>query len=158
TEADYLKWVEKFTMPPNVGTFLGHEISPGRFLADIDFDWPEGLQLVRKLLPQTGFGFGRQSRAISHAFYVTPTPVISRSFDNIDGKTLVELRGLTSKGQIGLQTMIPPSIHPSGEEVTIRSSDEIGLAEHLETDVTLYAIACILYLHLGTRGVLHDVR
>jgi hypothetical protein len=155
---DFLKWVERFTMPPNVGTFLGHEVSPGRFLADIDFDWPDGLQLSRRLLPKTGFGFGRNSRHISHAFFLTPTPVNSKSFDNIDGKPLVELRGRTTKGQIGMQTMIPPSIHPSGEQVVLRTDEQIGESERLELDVTLYAIGCILFLHLGTRGVLHDVR
>lgn len=157
TEAEYQKWLDR-GIEPNVGVFLGHEISTGRFLADIDFDWPEGLQLSRRLLPKTGFGFGRTTRQISHAFYVTPTPVQSRIYEGIDGKHLFELRGTTTKGTVGLQTMLPPSKHPSGELLAMRSDDEIGFSDRIELDATLFAIGCLLYQHLGHRGLLHDVR
>lgn len=143
----------------NVGVMTGHEISEGRFLVDVDFDWPEGLPLAKRLLPETNFGFGRASRKVSHAFYTTAKPVAYKAFKDIDNRTmLVELRGVKEDGTIGFQTMIPPSIHPSGETVTLATDGEIAHVEHLERAVLLYAVACLLLLHLGHRGLLHDVR
>jgi len=158
TTEDYEKWLAK-GVQPNVGVFLGVEIQPGKYLADVDFDWSEGLRLHRTIFPPTGFGFGRDSRRISHVFYTTPEPIINEAFKDIDEKTtFVEIRGATKDGDIGQQTMVPPSIHPSGEKVEIRSDDEIGHATNLRRAIVLYAVACILFKHLGDRGLLHDTR
>src|SRR5688572_16335931 len=46
----------------NVGVITGHEISEGKFLADVDFDWEDGVRLAKKLLPPTEFGYGRETR------------------------------------------------------------------------------------------------
>src|SRR6266849_5446865 len=96
----------------NVGTFTGHEIAPGKFLADFDPDWPDGLVLVKKLLPLTDFGFGRKGKPLSHAFYTTPERLDYAKYCDLadegeDGKgqTFVELRG----GDSSHQTMIAPS-------------------------------------------------
>ncbi len=93
---------------------LGSEIAPGQFLVDVDFDWASGLLLAKQILPKTGFGFGRASNEISHAFFTTPEPIKRRRFEDIDGSMIVEVRARTEKGGLGLQTMLPPSIHPSG--------------------------------------------
>jgi len=162
--ADAKGWTERNDKPAdwspdlNVGVFTGTEISPGKFLCDIDFDWPEGLPLAKHLLPVTGFGFGRASRPLSHAFYTTPTALTSLKFSDPDGKTLVELRGTKQDGSVGLQTMMPGSIHPSGEEVVLKLSGDIGHAEDLSRRVTLYAIGCLLFQAFGTKGFLHDQR
>lgn len=142
----------------NVGVMTGHEIQPGRFLVDVDFDWTDGVPLAKRLLPPTGFGFGRTSRQISHAFYTTSTPTPSFAFDDINGHPLVELRGTKTDGSVGLQSMVPPSIHPSGELVELRKNEDIGHDDALPRRVLLYAIACLLFQHLGPRGLLHDVR
>lgn len=142
----------------NVGVFTGVQIEPGKFLVDIDFDWTDGLALAKRILPATQFGFGRASRLISHAFYTSAEPLPSFSFDNIDGKPLVEFRGTKMDGSIGLQTMLPPSIHPSGEKVEFRTDREIAHCPDIWRKTILYAIACILYNHLGHRGLLHDTR
>jgi hypothetical protein len=150
--------LEDYKVGQNVGTFTGVEIQTGKWLVDIDFDWPDGLPLAKKILPATQFGFGRQSRTISHAFYTSAEPLPSYAFDNIDGKPLVEFRGTKQDGSIGLQTMLPPSLHPSGERIEIRSEGEIAHCPDIWRKTTLYAIACILYSHLGHRGLLHDTR
>lgn len=142
----------------NVGVFTGHEISPGKFLADIDFDWAEGLPLAKHILPPTQFGFGRPSRQMSHAFYTTPSPLPSMVFANIDKKNFVELRGTEQNGTVGLQTMVPPSMHPDDEQLIMRMDGEIGHSEDLARRVTLYSIACMLYFHMGHRGLIHDNR
>lgn len=159
-----LKWTERsdqaedYRPGQNVGVFTGHEIAPGKYLADIDFDWADGLPLAKRILPATGFGFGRPSRTISHSFYTTPEALPSISFDNIDGKPFVELRGTKTDGTIGLQTMMPPSIHPTGEELIIRMDDEIGHVDDLPRKVALYATACMLYSVLGHKGLMHENR
>jgi predicted P-loop ATPase len=159
-----LKWTERsdkaedYKPGMNVGCFTGHEIQPGKFLVDIDFDWSDGLPLAKRILPATGFGFGRASRTISHSFYTSPTPLVSQKFENIDGRPIVELRGTKLDGTIGLQTMMPPSIHPSGEVVELKMQDDIGHYDNLPRLVSLYATACILYSALGNRGLLHDNR
>jgi hypothetical protein len=159
-----LKWTERsdeakdWRTGRNVGVFTGHEISDGKYLVDVDFDWSDGLPLAKRIMPATGFGFGRASRTISHSFYTSPKPIASRAYDNIDGKPFVELRGTKTDGTIGLQTMLPPSIHPSGEEVKLLMDEEIGHYEDIERHVTLYAVACMIFAHLGHRGAVHDNR
>lgn len=142
----------------NVGVFTGTEISPGKWLVDIDFDWPDGLPLAKHILPPTGFGFGRESRKISHSFYTSPEPIPSMVFENLDGKPFVELRGTKNDLTPGLQTMLPPSIHPTGEVLEMRMDDDIGHVEDLVRRVSLYATACMLFSQLGHRGLLHDNR
>jgi len=142
----------------NVGVMLGHEIQPGKFLVDVDLDWTDGLVLVKRTLPPTQFGFGRASRVLSHAFYTTSAPIYSRKFDDLEGKGLVEIRGVVKDGTLGHQTMIPPSIHPSGEDVVLKMDGDIGHADDIERRVTVYAISCLFFQHLGDRGLLHDVR
>lgn len=142
----------------NVGTFTGHEISPGKFLVDIDFDYPDGLPLAKHILPATGFGFGRSSRPISHAFYTTSEPLRSITFTGLDGKDIVDLRGTDKEGNSGIQTMIPPSIHPTGEELILRNDHELGHSDELPRLVALYAVACILYSNFENRAFTHDTR
>lgn len=156
---DYTKWIEKHGNQPNVGTFLGHEISPGKFLADVDFDWQDGVRLAKKILPPTGFGFGRPSRSFSHVFFTTPEPVVNDTYKDIDNRTtFVELRGCKKDEGIGQQTMIPPSLHPDDERLEMRLNDEIGHSADLAHRVTLYAIACILYKYLKDKKLVHDTR
>ena len=142
----------------NVGVVLGHEIKPGRFLADVDLDWGDGTPLARRILPATGFGFGRASRIVSHAFYTTSEPVVTKAFDNIDGKPFVELRGVKSDGMPGHQTMVPPSVHPCEEVLELRQNGEIAHDDSLPRKVAMYATACMLLHHVGHRGLLHDAR
>jgi hypothetical protein len=157
TIEDYKKWINRGEVP-NVGVFTGHEISPGKFLADIDFDWADGLPLAGLILPATGFGFGRTSRTTSHAFFTTPEPIPSMVFDGIDGKPIVELRGTKQDGSAGLQTMLPPSIHPNGEQLILRLDEEIGHSDDLPRRVALYATACILFANFSNRDFGHEAR
>jgi hypothetical protein len=165
TGPDAVNWPAKYITTPdgyvpdsNWGVLLGTEISPGRFLVDIDFDWPTGLPLAKKILPNTSFAFGRGTRTISHSFYTTNTAIASRKFDDIDGTTLVELRGTKKNGSIGLQTMLPKSIHPNEEVIELRADGEITFAENIERRVVLYAVGCLFLKHLGVHGLTHEVR
>lgn len=110
--------------PTNVGLLLGVD-----GLADIDLDSQEALDIADLFLPPTGFIFGRRSRPQSHRFYRLDQPVASKKYLDPLGKTkaektLLELRCATCDGEIGLQTIVPPSEHPSGERIRFVCSDQ----------------------------------
>src|SRR5215471_20182131 len=103
-----------FESESNIGLLLG-EVSGG--LIDVDLDCEEALRLARIYLPNTELVHGRPSKPDSHWYYNVETPLDYKKFtdpDPLDGKhsTIVEIR--TGPGQ---QTIIPPSIHPSGEKL-----------------------------------------
>jgi predicted P-loop ATPase len=149
---------DDWTEGMNVGVILGTEIAEGRYLLDVDLDWQDGAPMVKRLLKPTGFGFGRGERKVTHAFYTADEAIPSISFDDIDGKPLVELRGTKADGSLGFQTMIPPSIHPSGDIVTLRVDGEIAHDAAIVRHITLYAIACLFLKHFGHRGFVHEQR
>lgn len=141
----------------NVGVITGHEISPGRFLADVDLDWAGGLVLAPRLLPPTGFGFGRKGKKLSHAFFTTPEQLPLATYDDIsddgesNGERFVELRS----GNSSHQTMIAPSLHSPNTTIDFVLT---GTILHLDSKalqqaVLDYAIACLLLKH--TPGGLH---
>ncbi|MBS1819606.1 MAG: hypothetical protein JSU08_16860 [Acidobacteria bacterium] len=162
-------WTEKiYTLADyqpgdNVGAMLGHEIAPGRFLADFDIDSYHA-SLVTRLLPRTDFAFGRASKPVSHLMVTTSRPVVSYQYRDVDdAKTvLIELRGTKQDGSVGLQTMMPPSVHPNGETVTMHPSAALALAHYeaelAERGVRHYAIGSILVRNLRHRGFGHEVR
>jgi hypothetical protein len=106
----------------NVGILLG---APSGGLVDVDLDCPEAERAADLLLPRTGAVFGRKSKPESHRLYVAePVPTTAKYQDPTDGATLLELRGHTTDGKPGLQTMFPGSVHPSGEPVEWRWTAE----------------------------------
>ena len=92
----------------NVGIVLGE---PSGNLVDVDLDCPEAVIAAEYLLPPTGMIHGRPGSPASHRWYVVDVaPSTARHKDDLG--VLVELRGT------GGQTVVPPSIHPSGEQLT----------------------------------------
>jgi len=102
---------ENFEEGDNIGVLLGE---PSSGLVDIDLDCPEALAFAHSL-PKTDCVFGRKSNPRSHRFYYCDPPLAPEKFNDPDtdpeNACLVEIR---STGQ---QTLVPPSIHPSGERV-----------------------------------------
>ena len=91
----------------NVGLLLGGSTSR---IIDIDLDCGKARKLARYFLPATRT-FGRDSAPVSHYLYkVDPVPK-TQKVTGLDGEMLLELRGK------GLQTIVPPSVHPSGEKI-----------------------------------------
>ena len=112
-----------FTGKSNIGLILGIN-----GLADVDLDCHEALPIADHFLPSTHMESGRKSRPRSHRFYILDEPIPSKKFlDPVKGKgdrTLLELRCTTGDGQIGLQTIVPPSVHPSGEAIRFDEDDD----------------------------------
>lgn len=147
----------------NLGIFTGHEISPGHFLTDVDFDWAEGLLLAPRMIPSTGFAFGRKGKKVSHALFTTPDRLGVTTYCDIsedknwsgNGITFVELRG----GDSTHQTMVAPSLHSPGTHIELVLDS--GLLHvptiTLQNAVVDYAVGCLLLKHTSG-GFHHDAR
>lgn len=105
--------VEKYFRPrDNIGLILG---GPSGGLVDVDLDSPQALHLADDFLPDTGMVHGREGSPRSHRWYLASGEVLSKKFQGFstDGGRccLAEIRST------GGQTVVPPSVHPSGEAV-----------------------------------------
>jgi hypothetical protein len=121
----------------NVGVLHGEPFGH----ADVDVDCPEALKLWPGFAVPTGLVFGRQSKPFSHWFYRIDPPVPSMEFvDPIDHVTLVELRCLTKDGNVGMQTVVPPSVHKDTGE-TLRFELKLdGEPANVDADVLVRAV------------------
>lgn len=93
----------------NVGLRLGE---PSGGLADVDLDSQQAVALGGTLLPPTGWVGGRPGKSRSHFFYRAAGATTRKFQDPIDSSMIVELRST------GGQTVVHPSIHPTGEQYT----------------------------------------
>jgi hypothetical protein len=126
----------------NVGIILGAASSG---LVDIDLDAPEAVNLADRFLPPTTSVFGRRGKPRSHRLYRGPLDQQTAKFqDPTDKVMLLELR---ANG--GLQTVFPPSIHPSGERVVWDNDGQPApiSAEALHQAVARLAVACLVVRH-----------
>lgn len=136
-----------FRGPTNIGVLLG-TASGG--LVDIDLDCPEACALADKILPPAAAVFGRASKPRSHRLYRVEGCAPSLQFeDPYTGDMLVELRGDKQDGSAGLQTVFPPSIHPSGEVIEWAEEGEPARVDYAELKeaATHLAIRCLITLY-----------
>jgi hypothetical protein len=136
--------------PANIGVLLG-ERSGG--LVDVDIDSPVARMLSRAFLPTTDCVSGRASARHSHYFYVAdPIPETFKLCDPVTGDSLVEVRASRH------QTMVPPSVHPTGEVVEFESSGDpakVQSTELVESARRLGTVA-LLASHWPQKGLRHD--
>lgn len=143
--------------PQNVGVLQGEGGA-----ADVDLDSREALIAFPEFAPETALIFGRASKPRSHWFYWCDPPCRSvRYTDPIDHQTLLEFRCLKTDGTVGLQTIVPPSVHPSGEPVEFtRGCDGQAAnvdAKELAIAVRRTAAAALLGRHWpAAQGGRHD--
>jgi predicted P-loop ATPase len=162
TQARYT--LEDYHPGDRVGLVTGHELEPGKFLHDVDLDWAPGSLIAQFFLPATDFVFGRASKKISHCFYTLPETLPTFQYKDIDDGTLIELRGSKLDGDVGFQTMAPPSVWTKkGVEEPLQfvkqgAPAHIPDAAYLKQRVCYAAIGMILAKHLGTNGFGHDSR
>lgn len=93
-----------FAEDSNLGVILGE---PSGWLIDVDLDCAEAVGLADKHLPHTDAVTGRPGRPRSHRWYIAPGLTTTREKD--ERGTIAELRST------GAQTLVGPSVHPSGE-------------------------------------------
>ena len=139
--------------PPtrNVGMLLGKS-SNG--LVDVDLDSPEAISLARQFLPHTEMVHGRLGKPQSHWWYVceSHTPSQVQRFRDASGETICELRST------GGQTIVPPSLHDSGEVIEWASEGDPGIIDGriLEANVKQLAACALLARHWPSQGSRHD--
>jgi len=127
---------EYFPAVSNVGGIWGAESKK----VDVDLDTREAILAADVLLPPTNCMYGRASAPRSHRIYC-PTPVVTFETYGLD-KSLVEIRTTSATGKAH-QSVLPPSIHPSGESYTWDAFGEPAAVNGnlLRRQVTLVAIA-----------------
>lgn len=138
-----------------VGLLLGQ---PSGGLVDIDLDHPKAIRLRDYFLPPTQMETGRAGRSRSHAWYrVLDELPATRRFKMPDGAVSVELRST------GSQTVIPPSIHPSGEAYRWEKAPwggeegpEIVPGKKLAIQVALLGLGAVLLDNWPAAGSRHE--
>jgi hypothetical protein len=145
-----------WTNGQNIGLLTGE---PSGWLVDVDLDVPEAVNIAGRFLPQT-LTSGRGSRPDSH-WWPRAKGATNRDFRDTDGKKrLVELRST------GRQTLVAPSVHPSGEKYIWHRESGLDVAEipAEELEVRELATAALIARHLppirdentGEGGGRHD--
>lgn len=94
---------EEFSEDHNIGIKLGNG------LADIDLDCKEAVTVAAALMPETRV-HGRSGKPASHYWF--RCGVEPYQYKDLDGSMLMEIRSASN-----LQTVVPPSMHPSGEQL-----------------------------------------
>lgn len=134
-----------FSEGGNIGVLLG---DPSKHLIDIDLDCDEAIVLATAFLPSTGRIHGRKSKPDSHWYYYGEAGLKPEKFSDLDGTCLIEIR---STGQ---QTIVPPSIHPSGEKVrwATKGKPSTVTNEVISQVAGKLAAACLIARHWPSIG------
>ena len=132
-----------------VGILLGE---PSGGLVDVDLDAPQAVASAPVFLPPTDRRHGRKSHPGSHAWYIADPVPKPEKFSDLDGTCLVEVR---STGQ---QTIVPPSVHLSGESMIWEREEEPARINGVELRSAVVRIAaCVLVArHWPERGSRHN--
>ena len=107
-----------WTNGQNVGVLCGE---PSGGLVDVDLDSQEAATVAGRFLPPT-LTSGRESRPHSHWWYRCRNAQ-SHDWKDTDGRKLVELRST------GRQTLVSPSVHPSGDRYLWHSETGLNISE-----------------------------
>jgi hypothetical protein len=120
-----------FAPASNIGLVIGE---PSGWLVDVDLDAADARELADEILPPTDAVTGRPSSPRSHRWYIAKGATTRKFTDPTTRKMIVELRST------GCQTVVGPSIHPSGEQYEPLTDipTEIDAAYLLECVETLW--------------------
>lgn len=103
----------------NAGVLLGVPCANGLYLVDVDLDSLDAIEAADRYLPSTDYIFGRPSKPRSHRFYYVDTAVPTKQFRVAPTNAMrLELRGA------GCQTVLPGSVHPTGELIELAANGE----------------------------------
>ena len=156
TEADVERYFNGH--PQNIGVLLG-----ASGLVDVDVDTAEAAALAPVLLPTTRT-FGRPGNPSSHRIYrVAERRKTERHQIPISRKaeTIIEYRDLSTKGT-PVQTVFPPSTHPSGEIIAWDGEPGEPFAEIEADDLARHVrhvagLAVLLRYYPRGNGGRHDL-
>jgi hypothetical protein len=138
-----------WTNGQNIGALNG-EPSGWRVCADLDVT--EALTIAGRFLRPT-LTSGRESRPHSH-WWLISLGAQTEKFKDVDGTVLLELRST------GCQTIVPPSIHPTGDKYVWHRRSGLGMAHveatELKRRLRELATATLIARHLPPVGGRHD--
>jgi hypothetical protein len=129
---------ENTPFPGNIGIRCG---APSNGMTDLDLDCEEARLLAGAVMPPTVACFGRASAPCSHWLYTCdPPPEGTHQWINDKREMILEIRST------GVQTMFPPSIHPSGETVAWHRQGDPALVDAAELGrcAGILAACCLL--------------
>jgi hypothetical protein len=138
----------------NIGALMGEPHG----LGDVDLDCQEALSVWSSYAPPTNLIFGRPSKRKSHYFYRLDPPLASLEFRDPlkpkDKGMIIELRCLKKNGEVGHQTVVPCSVHESGEQITF---DKEGEPANVDSDTLMIAVrftaaTCLLVRYWPENG------
>lgn len=103
-----------FDQPANIGLILGE---PSGWLVDVDLDCAEARALAADYLPPTPAKTGRPGASASHWWYIADGTKTIQHRDPVTKQMTVELRST------GGQTVVGPSIHPTGQPYDVLAGE-----------------------------------
>lgn len=124
--------LQDFRPGDNIGVLNGTLHGESWFLHDIDIDanTDAARRIVETLLPPTGWRYGRIGKPRSHANYLVKGALRTKKYVGVDGKVIIELRGITQKKTLTL-SVGPGSTHTSGEAIRfVEPVTSIGKVEN----------------------------
>jgi Bifunctional DNA primase/polymerase, N-terminal len=144
--------VENYFQPKDNIAVLNGEPSGNRPEIDLDSD---AARRLASALPPTGLVWGHGSAPRSHFSYSVdppPSPSSKKFVDPTNGETVLEIR---STGGI---TIVPPSIHPTGERYKFASCGKPAsiAGPELVEKVTFIAAAALVAAHWPSTGSRND--
>lgn len=130
----------------NIGVLTGE---PSGWRVDVDLDVVEAVAIASEFLPYTLTG-GRAGNSNSHWWFIAPGAK-SKTFEDVDDSVILEIRAN------GRQTLVAPSVHPTGEAYVWHGTDapmEIA-AEELASRCRELASAALIARHVPPEGGRH---
>lgn len=100
--------------PQNIGLLTGEASD---WVVDVDLDSPETRAISPRFLPPTDARFGRASTPVSHLLYQSTGSVKSAKFQDPTKEATDARAMLLELRASNLHTLLPPSVHPSGEPI-----------------------------------------
>lgn len=141
----------EFVGSKNVGMVLGKS---SQNIIDIDLDDPIARELAPHFLPETGLVFGRSSSPRSHYLYKIDgeTGRTERFQSKATGRPVLEYRSDKS------QTVVPPSVHKTGEPIEWVRFDEPCIISRSELFSRLkLLVAAAVLAHRYEKGKRQDI-
>lgn len=142
----------EFAASDNIGLLAGEQ-SDGTFLVDLDLDTDAAQKLASVIL--YNYSLARHGRTTgglpTHYWMRGREEVKTRRYLDVDGSCLMEIRG------DGVQTIVEPSVHPDGTQVTwisympFYAMPSTGYSEVLQ-DLRMVAALSLLVKHWPTSG------
>lgn len=132
----------------NVGGLWGE---PSGWIVDVDLDTEEACLAAPTYLPET-FIYGRKSAPGSHYLYRCEG-IETKKFLTKEIGMIAEIRST------GSQSVLPPSIHPSGETYDVYHDTDFKRIPRAKLDLLLRKIsaAALIAISWPTRGSRHDL-